>query len=159
MKTTVFGKSKRDVVRTRHLAGVRTGGNILRRSRDRSQKEEGITRRFEKKIEEALIRMKARCEKQNRNPMKAEREIGRMPGHNTRAEKLFAVKVIRRAWAANPAECFPNSRTSAPWTSCCPRDPASRSGPGAFRNPTDHQQILLEQLRLKLPSKIIQKKM
>ena len=41
---------------------------ILCRSRERSKKEEGITQRFEKKIEEALTRMKTRCEKQARDP-------------------------------------------------------------------------------------------
>ena len=39
----------------------------------------------------------------------------------------------------------------------------TRAGPEirtrCISNPTDHQQILLEKLRLKLPSKIIQKKM
>ncbi|RLT10158.1 MAG: hypothetical protein DWI22_04170, partial [Planctomycetota bacterium] len=44
----------------------------------RSKKEEGITQRFEKKIEEALTRMKTRYAKQARDPMKVEREIGRM---------------------------------------------------------------------------------
>ena len=64
---------------------------ILCRSRERSKKEEGVTQRFEKKIEEALTRMKARCEKQARDPMKVEREIGRMLGKNSRAAKLFNV--------------------------------------------------------------------
>jgi transposase len=68
---------------------------ILCRSRDRSKKEEAITRRFEKKIEESLIRMTARCKKQNRDPMKVEREIGRLLGKNTRAARLFDVKVTR----------------------------------------------------------------
>ena len=68
---------------------------ILCRSRDRSKKEEGITQRFEKKIETALTRMKARCEKQARDPMKVEREIGRMLGKNSRAAKLFDVKVTK----------------------------------------------------------------
>ena len=69
---------------------------ILCRSRERSKKEEGITQRFEKKIEESLTRMKARCEKQARDPMKGEREIGRMLGKNSRAAKLFDVKVTKR---------------------------------------------------------------
>ncbi len=68
---------------------------ILCRSRERSKKEEGITQRFEKKIEESLTRMKARCEKQKRDPMRVEREIGRMLGKNTRAAKLFDVKVTK----------------------------------------------------------------
>lgn len=66
---------------------------ILCRSRDRSKKEEAITQKFEKKIEEALTRMKARCEKQHRSAQKVEREIGRLLGQNTRAARLFCVKV------------------------------------------------------------------
>jgi transposase len=230
---------------------------ILCRSRERSNKEEGITQRFEKKIEEALIRMKARCEKQTRNPMKVEREIGRMLGENSRAAKLFEVKVTktdkgaariewskveaRRDWATLSAGCYLLRTNVADWSDeelwkayiqlteaeaafrihksdlsirpiwhtkeervlahifvcflayvlwktlgqLCdkaglgsePRRVLSelseirsmdvvlptRSGPEirtrCISKPTDHQQILLEKLGLKLPSKIIQKKM
>ena len=95
---------------------------ILCRSRDRSKKEEAITQRFEKKIEESLIRMTARCEKQKRDPMKVEREIGRLLGKNTRAAKLFDVRVTKtednaariewskieatRDWATLSAGCY-----------------------------------------------------
>jgi len=230
---------------------------ILCRSRDRSRKEEGITQRFEKKIEEALTRMKARCEKQARDPMKVEREIGRMLGKNSRAAKLFDVKVTKtdkdaariewskveatRDWATLSAGCYLLRTNVADWSDeelwkayiqlteaeaafrihksdlsirpiwhtkeervlahifvcflayvlwkmlgqLCdkaglgsePRRVLSelsdirsmdvvlptRSGPEirtrCISRPTDHQQILLEKLRLKLPSKIIQKKM
>ena len=43
---------------------------ILCRSRDRSKKEEAMTQRFETKIEESLVRMKAGCEKKNRDIQK-----------------------------------------------------------------------------------------
>ena len=66
---------------------------ILCRSRDRANKEEEITRRFEKRIEERLVMMTERCEKQNRDPMKVEREIGWLLGRNTRAARLFDVQV------------------------------------------------------------------
>lgn len=66
---------------------------ILCRSRDRSKKDEAILRRFEQKIEERLKSMAARCEKQRRDPMKVEREVGRLLGQNTRAAKLFQVTV------------------------------------------------------------------
>jgi transposase len=66
---------------------------ILCRSRDRSQKEEAIIERFEQKIETRLKSMAARCEKQKRQPMKIEREVGRLLGQNTRAAKLFEVTV------------------------------------------------------------------
>jgi transposase len=66
---------------------------ILCRSRDRLQKDEAILRRFEQKIEERLQSMTARCEKQQRDPRKVEREIGRLFGQNSRAAKLFEVTV------------------------------------------------------------------
>ncbi len=66
---------------------------ILCRSRDRANKEAAIVRRFEQRIEDRLTRMTARCEKQNRDPMKVEREIGRLLGQNTRAARLFEVNV------------------------------------------------------------------
>jgi transposase len=66
---------------------------ILCRSRDRSQKEGAIVKRFEEKIETRLKSMAARCEKQKRQPMKIEREVGRLLGQNTRAAKLFEVHV------------------------------------------------------------------
>ena len=66
---------------------------ILCRSRDRFQKDEAILRRFEQKIEDRLKSMTARCERQRRDPMKVEREVGRLLGQNTRAAKLFEVTV------------------------------------------------------------------
>lgn len=66
---------------------------ILCRSRDRWEKEEAIVRRFERRIEERLIKMAERCEKQKRQPLKVEREVGRLFGQNTRAAKLFEVTV------------------------------------------------------------------
>ena len=230
---------------------------ILCRSQDRSKKEEGITQRFEKKIETALTRMKARCEKQARDPMKVEREIGRMLGKNSRAARLFDVKVtktdknaariewskveVARDWATLSAGCYLLRTNVSDWSDeelwkayiqlteaesafrihksdlsirpiwhtkedrvlahifvcflayvlwktlaqLCdkaglgsePRRVLSelsdirsmdvvlptRSGveirTRCVSKPTDHQQILLEKLRLKLPAKIIQKKM
>jgi len=66
---------------------------ILCRSRDRSKKDEAILRRFEQKIQQRLQSMAARCENQRRDPMKVEREVGRLLGQNTRAAKLFQVTV------------------------------------------------------------------
>ena len=230
---------------------------ILCRSRERSKKEEGITQRFEKKIEEALTRMKTRCEKQARDPMKVEREIGKMLGKNSRAAKLFDVKVnktdknaariewskieVARDWTTLSAGCYLLRTNVADWSDeelwkayiqlteaeaafrihksdlsirpiwhqkeervlahifvcflayvlwktlnqLCDKaglgsEPRrvlaelsdirsmdvvlpTRNGPEirtrCISKPTDHQQILLEKLRLKLPSKIIQKKM
>jgi hypothetical protein len=66
---------------------------ILCRSRDRSKKDEAILRRFEQKIEDRLQSLAARCEKQHRDPMRVEREVGRLPGQNILAAKLLQVAV------------------------------------------------------------------
>jgi hypothetical protein len=83
---------------------------ILCRSRDRLQKDAAILRRFEQKIENRLQAMSTRCEKQKRDPKKVEREVGRLLGQNTRAEKLFEVNVettgqghARLKWKKVPA--------------------------------------------------------
>lgn len=70
---------------------------ILCRSRDRWQKEEAIVQRFEQRLEAALVRMAARCEKQRRDPQLVERELGRLLGDNSRAARLFDVKVTAQA--------------------------------------------------------------
>lgn len=69
---------------------------ILCRSSDRVKKDEAIVRRFEQKIEDRLRAMAARCEKQQRELQKVEREVGRMLGRNTRAARLFEVTVTTR---------------------------------------------------------------
>jgi len=95
---------------------------ILCRSRDRTKKDLAIVRRFEQKIEERLIKMAARCRKQNRDPQKVEREVGRLLGQNTRAARLFEVSVEKtpegharlrwqkrdqtREWATLSAGCY-----------------------------------------------------
>lgn len=95
---------------------------ILCRSRDRSQKDLAIVRRFEQKIEQRLAKMAARCDKQKRDPQKVEREVGRLLGQNTRAARLFDVQVKadeqghaklswnkitdRRDWATLSAGCY-----------------------------------------------------
>jgi transposase len=230
---------------------------ILCRSRDRSKKEEAITQKFEKKIEDALTRMQSRCEKQHRTAQKVEREIGRLLGQNTRAARLFSVKVTstdtgaariewskiadNRNWATLSAGCYLLRTNVSDWSDeelwkayiqlteaeaafrihksdlsirpvwhqkqdrvlahilvcflayalwktlaqLCERaglgsEPRrvlselsdirsmdvvlpTRSGidirTRCISKPTDHQKILLEKLRLKLPSKIIQRKM
>jgi transposase len=230
---------------------------ILCRSQDRSKKEEAIMQRFEKRIEQSLTRMTARCQKQKRDPMKVEREIGRLLGKNTRAAKLFDVKVTTtdsgtaliewskveaaRDWATLSAGCYLLRTNVTDWSDeelwkayiqltqaeaafrihksdlkirpiwhqkqervlahifvcflayvlwktlsqLCSKaglgdEPRrvldelsqihsmdvvlpTRGGPEirtrCVSRPTEHQQILLEKLRLKLPSKIIQKQM
>jgi transposase len=105
---------------------------ILCRSRDRSKKEEAIVARSEEKIQTRLSAMKARCEKQNRDPMKVEREVGRLLGQNTRAARLFEVTVTKteegiaqvawkkvkakRDWATLSAGCYLLRTNVTDWT-------------------------------------------
>ena len=105
---------------------------ILCRSRDRFQKDEAILRRFEQKIEDRLQSMTARCEKQRRDPMKVEREVGRLLGQNPRAAKLFEVTVEStdagharlawkkiaavRDWATLSAGCYLLRTNVADWS-------------------------------------------
>lgn len=95
---------------------------ILCRSQDRWQKEDAILRRFEQKVADRLKSMAARCEQQKRQPLKVEREVGRLFGQNSRAAKLFEVTVEtteqgharlkwkkveeRRDWATLSAGCY-----------------------------------------------------
>ena len=105
---------------------------ILCRSRDRSKKEGAMVRRSEEKIEDRLTKMQARCEKQNRDPMKVEREVGRLLGQNTRAARLFEVTVSKtdagsaqlawkkvkatRDWATLSAGCYLLRTNVTDWT-------------------------------------------
>jgi hypothetical protein len=47
---------------------------------------------------------------------------------------LGQICIKKRVSATNPAECWPNCPTSAPWTSCCQLGPVRRSGPAASQN-------------------------
>lgn len=66
---------------------------ILCRSEARKDKDRAIVKRAADKIEQRLISMTTRCEKQNRDPLIVSREIGRLLGQNTRASHLFDVTV------------------------------------------------------------------
>lgn len=105
---------------------------ILCRSQDRFQKEDAIVKRFEQKIEERLTAMQARCERQRRDPAKVEREVGRVLGQNTRAARLFDVRVetddegvaqlswskceAARDWATLSAGCYLLRTNVTDWT-------------------------------------------
>ena len=105
---------------------------ILCRSRDRSEKDSAILRRFEAKIEARLQAMADRCARQKRHPMKVEREVGRLLGQNTRAAKLFEVTVETtdegharlkwkkletvRDWATLSAGCYLLRTNVQDWT-------------------------------------------
>ena len=66
---------------------------ILCRSAERQEKEKAIHERFEKRIEEGLQRMQAGCRKRKDSPMQVAQRVGRLLGENSRAAKLFEVKV------------------------------------------------------------------
>ena len=95
---------------------------LLCRSRDRAEKDLAIVRRFEQRIETGLTALTARCQKQHRDPLTVSREVGRLLGQNTRAARLFDVRVettengaaklawqkiaATRDWATLSAGCY-----------------------------------------------------
>ncbi|HLQ43812.1 MAG TPA: IS1634 family transposase [Planctomycetaceae bacterium] len=95
---------------------------LLCRSRDRAEKDLAIVRRFEQRLEARLTAMTTRCQKQRRDPLTVSREVGRLLGQNTRAARLFDVRVetaengaakltwqkipATRDWATLSAGCY-----------------------------------------------------
>ena len=69
---------------------------ILCRSRDRLKKEKAIFARFESRIEEGLKKIKTSCEKKKQSRVKIAERVGRLKGANSRAARLFDVKVTER---------------------------------------------------------------
>jgi len=65
---------------------------ILCRSRDRREKEQAMHARFEKRIEEGLVKIAAGCGKRRQQVAPLERRVGRLLGQNTRAAGLFDVQ-------------------------------------------------------------------
>jgi len=66
---------------------------ILCRSRDRREKEKAMHERFEKRIDEGLKKIEARCSKKKCEPVKIATRVGKLMGRNTRAAGLFHVDV------------------------------------------------------------------
>ncbi len=66
---------------------------ILCRSRDRLAKEKAIFARFEARIEEGLNKIQASCQKKKQSAVKTAERVGRVKGANSRAARLFDVKV------------------------------------------------------------------
>lgn len=66
---------------------------ILCRSSDRAKKERAMHDRFEKRIEESLLRMANGCEKRRYQTKVIERRVGKLLGKNSRAAGLFDVRV------------------------------------------------------------------
>jgi transposase len=78
---------------------------ILCRSRDRREKERAMHARFEKRIEEALEKVQASCQKRKWKKEVIDRRIGRIMARNSRAAKLFQVEVKQAG-----------DRTAVSWT-------------------------------------------
>jgi hypothetical protein len=66
---------------------------ILCRSADRAAKEQAMRQRFERPIEEGLSRSARACERQRHNAGLIKRRVGRLFGKNSRAARLFDVRV------------------------------------------------------------------
>lgn len=70
---------------------------ILCHSRDRLEKEKAIFARFESRIEEGLKKIATSCEKKKQSAVKIAERVGRLKQANSRASRLFDVKVESRA--------------------------------------------------------------
>ncbi len=106
---------------------------ILCRSRDRSEKEKAIFARFESRIEEGLKKIEASCQKKKRSPIKIAERVGRLKGANSRAARLFDVKIeegedggakltwtkneSHRKWAELTNGCYVLRSNVLDWTS------------------------------------------
>jgi transposase len=66
---------------------------ILCRSAERRAKEQAMHERFEKRIEEGLVKIAGSCGKRRQKSGAVERRLGRLLGRNTRAARLFDVQV------------------------------------------------------------------
>ena len=68
---------------------------ILCRSQDRREKEKAMHDRFEKRIEDGLVRLSGRLERAKKGPdeQQVQRQIGRLLGRNSRAAGLFDIRV------------------------------------------------------------------
>jgi len=66
---------------------------ILCRSRDRGEKEKAMHQRFEQRIDTALEKLKASCEKRRYKKETIDRRVGSIMAKNSRAAGLYAVQV------------------------------------------------------------------
>jgi hypothetical protein len=66
---------------------------ILCRSADRAAKEQAMHDRFERRIEEGLLKLQAACIRQKQNPVVIAQRLGRLLGRNSRGAGLFQTEV------------------------------------------------------------------
>lgn len=74
---------------------------ILCRSRDRREKEKAMHDRFEQRIDAALEKVKASCQKRKWTKETIDRRVGRIMAKNSRAAGLFEVEVKQTAGRAS----------------------------------------------------------
>ncbi len=105
---------------------------LLCRSADRATKERAMRERFEQRIEQGLQKMVAGCEQRRCQPGSVERRVGRLLAKNSRAARLFTVKVASRegggstvtwskrptalTWAAASEGCYVLRTNVADWS-------------------------------------------
>lgn len=70
---------------------------ILCRSQERRLKEQAMHAKFEQRIEEGLTRLAATCKKPRKSAASLERSVGALLQNNSRAARLFQVKVTTQA--------------------------------------------------------------
>jgi hypothetical protein len=66
---------------------------VLCRSRDRREKEQAMHAKFERRIEEGLVKLAAACARSRQQVGVIERRVGRLLGQNTRAAGLFDIRI------------------------------------------------------------------
>lgn len=69
---------------------------ILCRSAERREKEQAMRTLFETRLEAGLTALKEGCQKRKRKPIDVSRQLGRLLEKNSRAAKLFQVKIATR---------------------------------------------------------------
>ena len=74
---------------------------ILCRSRDRREKEKAMHERFERRIDEALGKVKASCQRRKWTKETIDRRVGKIMAKNSRAAGLFEVEVKQLAGRAS----------------------------------------------------------
>lgn len=105
---------------------------LLCRSADRAAKERAMRERFEQRIEQGLQKIVVGCEQRRYQPGGVERRVGRLLAKNSRAARLFTVKVTPRegggstvtwskrptglSWAAASEGCYVLRTNVADWS-------------------------------------------
>ena len=118
---------------------------ILCRSRDRREKEKAMHERFERRIDEALEKVRASCEKRNWKKEVIDRRISKIMAKNSRAAGL----------GDEPRRIFDElGKISLVDVVLPTRQKNIEIRRRCIARPTDHQTILLDRLGLSLPRQL-----